>query len=61
MEQLQIRLRELMEENENLIFSIHKEGFGSKQTVTNCNKQFQKVAKLEQQILEYIGKAKIHG
>jgi len=61
MEKLKLRLRELMEENENLIFSIHKKGIRSQQTVANCNIQFQKVAELEREILEYIGKAKIHG
>jgi hypothetical protein len=61
MEQLKIRLRELMEENEYLIFSIHKDGIRSKDTVANCNVQFQKVAQLEHEILEYIGRAKIHG
>lgn len=61
MELLRFRLQELSEENERLIFSINTSDQASKDSIASSNQQFKKVIELEHAILEYIGKAKIHG
>lgn len=61
MELLRHRLQELSEENEKLIFSVNTSEQASKDSIKSSNQQFKKVVELEHAILEYIGKAKIHG
>lgn len=61
MEKLKNSLRDLMQENEQLIAGIHTSGESSHDYLREYQSQFDKVVQLEHEILAYIGKAKIHG
>ncbi|NNJ88646.1 MAG: hypothetical protein HKP53_04540 [Eudoraea sp.] len=61
MEHLKHTLRDLMQENDQIIFGIRKSRKSSHEYLAEYQRQFDKVIKLEQEILAYIGKAKIHG
>lgn len=61
MEQLKNALANLIKENDQLIFGIHRSGKSSNDYLAEYQSQFDKVIQLEHEILAYIGKAKIHG
>ncbi len=61
MEELKNALRELMQENDQLIAGMHSSRENSHEFLAEYQSQFDKVIQLEHEILAYIGKAKIHG
>lgn len=61
MELLKKRLQELGEENKKFIHSEAVSGAANPENLGQKMMQFKKTLDLEQAILEYIGKAKIHG
>ena len=61
MEVLKKRLQELGEENKKFIYTDAPAGSTNPENSKLSKMQFQKTLALEQAILEYIGKAKIHG
>lgn len=61
MEVLKKRLHDLGEENKKFISSDLPGVSGNRGISTQSKVQFQKTLDLEQAILDYIGKAKIHG
>jgi hypothetical protein len=60
LENLRRSMRAHAEENESLIRSGRNSGYESAQYLSKCEIQYQKMLRLEREILSYIGKARIH-
>jgi len=61
MENIKRSLKELMRENEDLLSSFRSARKSARQRFDECEAQFTKMMSLEKDILEYIGRAKVHG
>jgi hypothetical protein len=61
MDELKRSIKRLKLENEQMIKKMRSTREGEQEHFPECQAQFKKVMQLEREILDYIGRAKIHG
>ncbi|SMP21404.1 hypothetical protein SAMN06265375_103313 [Muriicola jejuensis] len=61
MERIRTALNRLVKENASLINSFRESSESAQQHFDSCETQFQKMLRLEREVLTYIGKARVHG